>query len=210
MKGIFGEQMNKIGIFGGTFNPIHNGHVHLLTHYLKALDLDKILVIPTKFPPHKEAENLVSTEMRLEMCKLAVTGIERVEVSDIELLRSGKSYTIDTIEELSKKNPEALFYLLVGSDMFLEFQKWREWEKILSKVILCTASRHNDELNLLYKIGEKLSFYGKGTRVFDFEALPMSSTQIRERLIKGMDCDSYLPLGVSDYILKNSLYCSKN
>lgn len=198
--------MRKIGIFGGTFNPIHNGHVQLLTRYLDALDFDEILVIPTQVPPHKLPENLVPAQMRLEMCNLAVKHLKRVQVSDIELLRPGRSYTIDTVNTIKQKFPNGELYLLVGGDMFLEFRKWRDWQKLLNTVILCTASRNFGEYRALLEMAEELSEYGNQTRVFDFDVMPMSSTQIRERLMQKQDCQDFLPKEVYSYILEHHLY----
>lgn len=198
--------MRKIGIFGGTFNPIHNGHVQLLTRYLDALNFDEILVIPTQVPPHKLPKNLVPAQMRLEMCNLAVKHLKRVQVSDIELLRPGRSYTIDTVNTIKQKFPDGELYLLVGGDMFLEFRKWRDWQKLLNTVILCTASRNFGEYRGLLEMSELLSEYGNQTRVFDFDVMPMSSTQIRERLMQKQDCKDFLPKEVYSYILEHHLY----
>lgn len=198
--------MRKIGIFGGTFNPIHNGHIQLLTRYLDAVDFDEILVIPTQVPPHKLPENLVPAQMRLEMCCLAVKHLTRVQVSDIELLRPGRSYTIDTVNTIKEKVPDSELYLLVGGDMFLEFRKWRDWQKLLNTVTLCTASRNFGEYHALVEMAEQLSEFGTQTRVFDFDVMPMSSTQIRERLMQKQDCKDFLSKEVYSYILEHHLY----
>lgn len=109
----------RLGVFGGTFNPIHNGHLRLLQGAREALELDRVLVIPTKQPPHKRPQQLASDEDRLAMCRLAVEGLSGVEVSDLEIRRGGLSYTADTLAELRRRYPDSTLYLLVGGDMFL-------------------------------------------------------------------------------------------
>ena len=131
----------KIGVFGGTFNPIHNGHIRLAELYHKELGLDKIIVIPTNIPPHKSAENVVSSVDRLNMLNLAFEQYPFVEISDIELNMSGKSYTVNTISALKEIYPNDDLYLIVGGDMFLCFESWREYKKILSMCTLCSAPR---------------------------------------------------------------------
>ena len=125
--------MDKLGIFGGTFNPIHNGHVSLAKHYIQALGLDELLVIPTKQPPHKSAPDLAPASARLRLCRLAFAGVPEAVVSDMEIVRSGKSYTVDTVAQLRAMYPHAELYLLVGSDMFLTFSQWRQWQRILQE-----------------------------------------------------------------------------
>ena len=197
--------MEKIGIFGGTFNPIHNGHKALAQHYIEALELDRLLVIPTAAPPHKQAADLLSGRERLLMCQLAFEDVPKAQLCDIEIRRQGKSYTVDTLRELTALYPEARFYLLCGSDMFLTFTKWREWKKILSKVTLCTAARDAGELQKLTEHEKLLSRYGQ-TKVFDFPVLRLSSTQIRQHIREKQDCSELLPPGVWEHIRKNNLY----
>ena len=113
----------KIGIFGGTFNPVHQGHVHLAQQCVEELKLDKLLVIPTKQPPHKQVQELASGEHRAQMCRLAFAEIPQAQVSEMELHREGKSYTADTLTQLKQQFPQAQFYLIVGGDMFLTFHQ---------------------------------------------------------------------------------------
>ncbi len=172
--------MEKIGIFGGTFNPVHNGHVRLAKHYMEQLGLSRMLVIPTKTPPHKAAPDLADSDDRLAMCRIAFEGMEGVTVSDMEIRREGKSFTVDTVHELKKEFLDAQLFLLVGSDMFLTFRKWKDWQEILKNAILCTAARTDEELQALYACSRELSEFGK-TMVFDFPVFRVSSTQIRRR-----------------------------
>mgnify|MGYP002570429009 CR=1 FL=1 len=197
--------MEKIGIFGGTFNPVHNGHVLLARHYVQALGLQKLLVIPAKTPPHKLAPELAAEQLRLQMCALAFADLPQAQVSDLEICRPGKSYTIDTVYKLRQLYPQAQLYLLVGSDMFLSFERWKSWQQILQQVTLCTAARSSGELLQLRRHARQLMPYGS-TLVFDFPVLEVSSTQIRRRLKEGLDCSQLLPEKVYQQILQQNLY----
>lgn len=197
--------MERIGIFGGTFNPVHNGHKKLAEHYIKALELDRLLVIPTAMPPHKQAPDLLDAKTRLDLCKLAFADVPKAQISDIEQRRCGKSYTIDTVHELYKEFPDAEFFLLCGSDMFLTFSQWRSWQELLQKVTLCTAARDAGEWQKLKESEKFLAEWGK-TKVFDFPVLPLSSTQVRQKLKDGEDCSDVLDPAVYVYIQKGNLY----
>ena len=116
--------MEKLGVFGGTFNPIHNGHLSLCTQLSDALGLAKVLLIPTAIPPHKRATELADGGQRLAMCRLAVQGDPRFCVCDLELRRQGNSYTADTLRELEALYPDTRMFLLMGTDMFLPVQNW--------------------------------------------------------------------------------------
>ena len=122
----------KTGICGGTFNPIHNGHLHIVEEFRRGLGLDRVLLIPTRVPPHKAAPDLASAGERFAMCRLAAQGKPWLELSDIEMRREGKSYTAETLEELSALYPQDQFYLLMGEDMFLTLGRWYRPETIFS------------------------------------------------------------------------------
>lgn len=197
--------MDKLGIFGGTFNPIHNGHVSLAKHYIQALGLDELLVIPTKQPPHKSAPDLAPASVRLRLCRLAFAGVPEAVVSDMEIVRSGKSYTVDTVAQLRAMYPHAELYLLVGSDMFLTFSQWRQWQRILQEVTLCTAAREQAQMQQLADCARTLEPFGK-VQIFDFPVLELSSTQIRERIAQGLDCTGLLDSQVYVQIHQLGLY----
>ena len=129
--------MMKVGIYGGTFNPVHTGHIHAAKQAAEILGLDKLILIPDRIAPHKEIPSGSPTpEQRLEMLRLAVAGETGIEVSDIELKREGKSYTYLTVEALSEEYPGAELYLLMGTDMFLTFHTWKNPERITAKATL--------------------------------------------------------------------------
>lgn len=189
----------RIGIFGGTFNPVHNGHVKLAENFKKELKLDKLLIIPTAVPPHKEAKNIVSGEDRLKMCELAFENIG--DVSDIELSRGGRSYTVETLESLKKIYKDDDFYFLVGSDMLLSFRRWYRYEDILSMCTLCATDRDNEKTcrNVDHELFEKIIFC-------DFPKTIVSSSEVRERLAKKEEITSLVPRKVEEYIKEKGLY----
>ena len=132
----------KIGIYGGTFNPVHTGHIHAAKQAVEILGLTKLLMIPDRIAPHKEIPAGSPTpEQRLEMLELAVAGEEKIRVSDIELKREGKSFTYLTVEALAELYPGAELYLLMGTDMFLSFHTWRNPERITAKAALAVMYR---------------------------------------------------------------------
>lgn len=189
----------KTGLFGGTFNPVHNGHINLVKNFKDELKLDRVLVIPTAVPPHKEAENLVSGEDRINMCKLAFDGI--AEVSDMEIARGGRSYTVETLEELKKIYKDDEFYFLVGSDMLLSFRRWYRWEDILLMCTLCATDRDFEKTCL---DADKELF---GKIIFcDFPKTVISSSEVREKISSGRDISEIVPPEVEKYIREKGLY----
>ena len=122
--------MGKIGVFGGTFNPIHNGHLNLISSFQKEFEFDEILLIPTNVPPHKQANNIVEKEHRIEMCRLAIEDISNASVNEIEFERAEKSYTYVTLSQLKQEYNDAKFYLIMGSDMFLSLKTWYKYDEL--------------------------------------------------------------------------------
>lgn len=195
--------MKRIGIFGGTFNPIHNGHIHLMEGVKEALKLDEILVMPAFTPPHKEAEDLASGEQRLKMAELACEGKEDFSVFDHEVKKGGRSYTVETAEYLSAAYPEDKFYFLMGSDMLLTFDRWYRYEDILRHFALVAAARDEGEYESLC---EKAAALPGEVEVVRMAPLPVSSTEVREKLKKGEDVSALLPERVLEFIEEQDLY----
>lgn len=198
--------MRKIAVFGGTFNPIHNGHIHLAKRFADLLGAEKILVIPTRVPPHKRARGLASASDRLAMCRLAVEGDVRFEVSDLEVRRGGPSYTADTLRELRKRDPDAELYLITGEDMFVTLEQWHEPETIFSLATVCAAPRNSAGSTALLRCAGKLKRKGAVTRIENIAYLPISSTMVRSAVKAGKDISSYVPPAVERYIQENHLY----
>lgn len=200
--------MADIGILGGTFNPPHNGHIRLAGEFREKLDLDKILLIPTYTPPHKQAKELAGTKDRLNMCSLIAEKADFLEVSDIEIRRGGKSYTVDTLRELTGEHPENSYFFLMGSDMFLTFHLWREYREIFSLCTICVASRENSsDLERLTSYAKK-TFGEKWTKVrfSPLEPMELSSTQVREALHRGESLRGLVPPEIEQYITERGLY----
>ncbi|MBO4338300.1 MAG: nicotinate (nicotinamide) nucleotide adenylyltransferase [Clostridia bacterium] len=200
----------KIGILGGTFNPPHKGHVKLGLDFAKKLELDKIIVIPAKIPTHKKAEGLVGGRDRLKMCSLEFKD-SIFEVSDIEIKSERESYTVYTLEMLKEKYPDGEFYLIIGSDMFLIFDKWYRFEDILSMCTVCVEVRENGEsVETLEKYAKK--HLGIDTRksekiiINPVKPFPVSSTEIRQRIRDGRGVKRLIGSDVAQYIKSRGLY----
>ena len=191
----------KIGILGGTFNPPHLGHRMLCENFQKLLNFDKLLIIPTYIPPHKQANDLTSFENRLEMCRLAFGDIKTVEFCTIEYERKGKSYTYDTLKTLKEKYVDSEFFFLMGSDMFKTFKEWYRWKDILSLCKICTCERFKDEKNekLYPDFSDKIIYS-------DFPAFEVSSSQIRQKIKNNENVSSIICKNVYDFILKEGFY----
>ncbi len=199
----------RIGILGGTFNPIHNAHLKMALDFSAKLHFDKVLIIPTRIPPHKQASDMASTEDRLEMCRLAAQSNPIFQVSDMEIKRPGPSYTSDTLEILTAQNPEARFYFLTGADMFLTIQDWRRPEKIFELADICAAPREKSDIFILQNHANRLKLqYGNlfQYEILDIPLMPVSSTEIRRRSRLGESIDVFVPKQVADYIHERRLY----
>lgn len=202
----------KLGIYGGTFNPPHLGHLAAAQFALDALNLDRLEFVPAAAPPHKTLpEGGPSAEQRLEMVELAADGLllpKKVSVSGMELHRPGKSYTADTLEQLQAADPEAELWLLMGTDMFLTLQNWREPEVITRLAGICTFARtQSDSGELLETQARYLQeTFGARTCVLQLpHIVDVSSTQLRELLTQGKG-QAYLSPAVYGYIIRQGLY----
>ena len=199
-------EKRRIGVFGGTFNPVHNGHINLVKNYRNMLSLDEIIVIPTNIPPHKANLNVIDSQDRIAMLNLAFEDEKYVSVSDIEIAAGGTSYTILTIEKLKETYPNDELFLLVGGDMFLCFESWREYKRILSLCTVCTAPRQKDEILKLIRYQEKIDPSRENTIILDSPVLELSSSEIREKITDKTFLKGFVPRKVYEYILKKGLY----
>ncbi len=198
--------MKRIGIYGGSFDPVHNGHLHLAEVAKKRLMLDAVIFVPTYVSPFKQGKTGAARgHQRLEMLRLALEDQPGLGVSDYELLQEGVSYTIYTLRHFRQQYPEDQLVLLMGSDMFLSFDRWYCWQELMTLAELGCIARTPEDAAWVEKQAEKLSAYGSA-QVFCEEILPLSSTEIREKLKKGADCSCYLPKKVVQYIGAHHLY----
>ena len=191
---------------GGTFNPPHMGHINAACAAKKELFLDKLIFIPTGTPPHKEmAEGSATTAQRLEMAQLAAKSID-ADVSDIEIRREGKSFTVYTLRELRKEYRDDELWLIMGTDMFLSLETWFCFEEIFSLSCIAAVPRENDDKEKLLAYSEQLEQkYGAKTRVLETEALTVSSTELRPGGGR-KEIQKFLPPDVYDYIVRKKLY----
>ncbi len=198
----------RIGIYGGTFSPVHIGHVQAARAFMEQMWLDVLFIIPTGVTPHKEMSDGASSADRLNMCKLAFAGIDGVIVSDIEILRAGKSYTVDTLRTFSVNSEDRLF-LLCGTDMMLTLDKWKDADEIFKLCYPVYIRREKDsslDSKIISKIAEYKQKYGKNVVKLTVEPIEISSNQIRDMIKNQKDASAYLPRGVYEYIKKEGLY----
>ncbi len=199
--------MERIGIYGGTFNPPHIGHIRAAQYAVDSLKLSRLLVIPSCISPHKTLpENSPSPEQRLRLLELSIGNQEKIQISDLELQRGSTSYTYETVAQVRQMYPDRELLLFMGTDMFLSFDSWRKPDEILQNAALAVFYR--GDTGEIQKIQEKKIFFEKqGATVYLVEnpVTEISSTDLRRMLIFGC-ADSFLPNGVGDYIRQNGLY----
>lgn len=194
-----------IAIFGGTFNPIHIGHIEIIKSLQGLSQLEKILLIPTKIPPHKDSNYLASAQDRYNMCEIVARDYDNVSVCDIELYREGKSYTIDTINALLKLYPGSELAITIGGDMLVSFDCWKCYLDIINKCKLITFRRAGVSDEVYNNAIDKLKH--KGAKIIDLKnsITDISSTEIRNELTKDKVCNT-LDERISEYIRNNNLY----
>ena len=199
--------MERIGIYGGTFNPPHIGHIRAAEQAVELLQLDKLLLIPDRIAPHKEIPSGSPTpEQRLEMLQVASAHNPKLHPSDIELRREGPSYSYVTVEQIRKDYPEAKLFLLMGTDMFLSFHSWKNPERILAHVTLAVLYRgEKGEAKRIEEQTQKLVEMGAEVVLVKNDVVNISSTQMR-RLLAFRCAGELLPDGVLDYIREHRLY----
>ena len=197
----------RVGIYGGTFSPIHNGHIAAAKAFMEQMWLDILYVIPTGISPHKIMKGDATASDRLEMCRLAFADVDGVIVSDLEMKREGKSYTVDTLRELY--DPEGRLFLLMGTDMLMTLDQWREPDEIFRLCYPVYVRRETDgELDntIVEKITSYQQKYGKVVRRIVTPAIELSSTDIRRAVTEGFPIDGAVPHAVADYIYEHGLY----
>ena len=197
----------RVGIYGGTFSPVHNGHVAAARAFMEQMWLDILYVIPTGVTPHKDMKGDATALDRLEMCRLAFGGMEGVIVSDLEMRREGKSYTVDTLRELY--DPDGRLFLLMGTDMLMTLDKWREPDEIFRLCYPVYVRRETDgELDapIVEKIKSYQEKYGKVVRRIVTPAIELSSTDVRAAVAEGFPIEGAVPPAVADYIHTHGLY----
>ena len=196
----------KIGIYGGSFDPVHKGHVNAAVNFMEELSLDKIIIIPAYQPPHKKGLAMTPSEHRMNMCRLAFGDMENFEVSDIEIQRADEGYMADTVEQLREMYPDDELFLLIGGDMLLSFRRWYEWHRITDEAVLAVAARNWEDDAALEAEAAILRSNGAEVRIVPIDVKELSSTDVREAVRRADDISSMVPKGVDEYIWDHYLY----
>ncbi len=198
--------MKKIGILGGTFNPIHNAHLAMAEAALHQGDLEEIWFMPSKNPPHKSNDEIVSESIRSSMIKLAILSKPHFIYSDYELQREGTTYTAETLKGLKKDYPEIAFSFIIGGDSFFSIEKWYHPEQILSECRILAISRDGATIQQMQQHKEYLTKqYQADIKIITMVQMDVSSSQIRQAIKNGAK-DIPVPKHVAQYIQANGLY----
>jgi nicotinate-nucleotide adenylyltransferase len=184
----------RLGILGGTFNPPHLGHLALARCALDQLGLERVLLVPSCVPPHKQAEADPGPEHRLRMCELAVAGVPGLEACPLEVRRGGPSYTVDTLLALHALHPEATLTLILGSDIARTLPSWHRPDELTALADIAIAPRDGD------------AGPGEGAVRLDLPEVPVSSSLVRARVAAGEPLDGFVPPAVAAYIAEHALY----
>jgi nicotinate-nucleotide adenylyltransferase len=215
----------KLGIMGGTFNPIHVGHLAAAEEVCDRLELDRVIFIPAFLPPHKNEDDAPTARQRMEMVRLAIEGNPRFSLSSVEVDRGGRSYTIDTISELENIYRDADLYFITGLDSFLDIRTWKDWQRLLTRCAFVVLSREGYRFSDLFnrnivrasvqdlaaldaRTKSQLVVRAGDLRLF-LENVPLyevSSTEVRARIKQGRSVKYRLPEPVERYIIEHNLY----
>jgi nicotinate-nucleotide adenylyltransferase len=210
----------RIGLFGGTFNPIHLGHLRGAEEIWQALQLEEVIFIPSSIPPHKVTEKIIEAKHRLEMVKLAISGNSHFTTSDLELSRPGRSFSIDTIRFFQERQEDTFFFIL-GGDAFAEIETWKDFQNLFFLCHFIVMARPGSQKNISsspfpetlipdfrYAPGEKAWIHHSGRRAYfkEISFLDISSTKVRELIEKGESVKYLIPAEVEAYIQKHRLY----
>ncbi len=197
----------KVGILGGTFNPIHTGHLMLAQNALEYCRLDKVLIMPSGCSYFKDPDTVVSAEHRVKMTQLAIEDNDSFELSTIEADRSGNSYTYETLEMLCELSPDTQYFYIIGADTLFSMETWKRPEDIFSRCTVVCARRDSVPDEDLKKKAEDLKArFDADVILMDIPEVPISSTMIRDLMKKGMSLKYYLDDKVIEYIKQNGLY----
>lgn len=198
--------MGYITIFGGTFNPPHIGHFEIVSALSKQPLVEKILLIPTKVPPHKKTLFLANEPDRLSMLELIAQHFDNVFVSDLEFKREGKSYTIDTLHDVMNLFPNCELALTVGADMLISLPSWKDYESIIKLCKIFTFFRTGEDIHQYNLSIDKLKEQGANIEVIDQRIKGVSSTEVREKISRGEDVSKLLCNDVYHYIESRGVY----
>jgi len=197
----------QVGILGGTFNPIHLGHLILAERAQEEFNLDEILFIPTGISHFKDPATVLDSKTRITMTGEAIENNSRFALSTIETDRPGNSYTYETLEELKAQNPDTTYYLIVGADSLFQMEHWKKPEVIMKNAIILAAARKGQTTDeLIARIDELNKKYKADIRLLTCPYIEISSTEIRERIKAGKSVRYMVRPCTEEYIIKHHLY----
>lgn len=200
------RSVQRIGILGGTFDPIHNGHLKLAQEAMSKLSLGKVIFMPAFVPPHKANQPTAHFADRFAMVKAAVDDSSAFAVSDLEYRRGGQSYTYDTLVLLNAQYPNCQWFFLTGADVLTSFNKWYRWQEILDLATLVITTRPGFYLDRSDILDEAMHTIHKKALFLTIDAEDISSTAIRRLIAEGKPWQSFLPKAVTNYIIGHHLY----
>ena len=204
------KEKGRIGIFGGTFDPIHHGHLIIAQSALETFNLNKVIFIPAGVPPHKSTDVVTSSEHRFKMVQLAIQLHPHFQISDRELVQEGPSYTYHTLTYFQQLYPKADLYLIVGADSMMEINTWyryKEWIAIPNILVMNRPGSSADQLQ--QRINHYQNAYGARIQLIHSPWLEIASSQLRKRAAEGKSLHYFVPETVAEYIVSHQLYKSR-
>ncbi len=200
-------KQNRIGLLGGTFNPVHSGHLKMASIALYEFGLGEVVFLPLGDPPHKRQEFLASAEHRLEMIRLAIAGETRFTLSTAETSRKGLTYTVDTLEILTRAQPQTSFYYIIGADTLFELEKWKCYERVFFLTDFICIMRPGSDQRKVIECADRLnSRFGHKIYIADELGPDISSSQIRTQIAENKLSDRLVPSAVARYIIQHKVY----
>lgn len=199
--------MKKVGIMGGTFNPIHIAHLVLAEQAYEQFGLDEIVFMPSKRPAYKDLGEVIEEEYRQRMIELAIADNPHFTIDTMEFNREGNTYTADTLMELTKKNPDVSYYFIIGADSLFQLESWSRPEVILSLCTILASNREDKDDDLVNaKIEELMNTFQANIHLLKIPKIDISSKMIRERIQEGKTIRYFVPSDVLNYIEQQNLY----
>lgn len=207
MKDIF-NNYNCIGILGGTFNPVHKGHTMLAKEVLNQFpDIEQLFIMPNNMPAYKESNDIISSEHRINMLNIASKDLNNTCVSDMEIVRGGNTYTIDTLRQIKNSNNKIKIYFVIGADSLYSIHKWREFQEIFDDCIIIAAKRDCDLEDVIsYSEDLKAKYPNLTIEFLNTHSVNISSSQLRKDISCNIFDTEYLDENVISYIKSNNLY----
>lgn len=196
----------KLAIFGGSFNPIHNAHIKLAERFILENSLDAVYFVPTYTTPLKDNTEIIDSNHRLQMCKLALSGYDNLFVSDVEIVRQGTSYSCDTIAYFKEQFPDAQLFFIMGADMFMTLESWHNFLYIFNNVTILTVPRDNKDYHSLLNRRDEYQKYSCKAHISKEYIEDLSSTMLRDMIKNNLDVSKYMNEAVIEYIAQNNLY----